>query len=217
MKHFEIATTLPTQTINGIAYVTKAKGELAPLSAIKPEHVEEDEMVRRLAARAVEINRLLSEFRTLIFDEVTAYRSVLAEKYGVSRGGKKGNITLTTLDGSLRLTIAIGDTISFGPELEVAKTIIDDCIRRWSDGANKNMQALVDQAFQVDKTGAINTDRILALRRLQIEDETGDWKKAMDVIADAVRVTASKEYARFHTTDPRSDETTRIALDLANA
>lgn len=126
-------------------------------------------------------------------------------------------MTFTTVDTGIRLTIAVGETLTFGPELEVAKQLIDDRIRRWSEGASNNIRALVDQAFQVDKKGKLNTDRILALRRLKIEDETGDWEKAMNIIGDSVRVIASREYARFHVIDKETGSETPIRLDLANA
>ncbi|WP_275789737.1 DUF3164 family protein [Pararhizobium gei] len=212
-----IPTSMPTEEINGIAYVRLAKNELKTLSSLKPEHIEEDELVRRLAAKAAAANEILVALREEIFSEVTALRDLLADKYGVKRGGSKGNITLSTVDTTLRLTIAIGDTLAFGPELEVAKELIDTCIRRWSEGSSNNIRALVDQAFQVDKKGKLNTDKILGLRRMKIEDETGDWEKAMNIIGDSVRTLSSKEYARFYMVDQQTGDDKPIRLDLANA
>lgn len=213
----KISPTIPTEEIGGVSYVNKGKGEMIALSAIKPEHIEEDELVRRLSIKAAEVNRILSTLRAEVFDDVMAYRELLAEKYNVKRRGTKGNITLTTVDTSLRLTIQVSDTLTFGPELEVAKEIIDGCIRRWSEGSNDNIRALIDQAFQVDKQGKLNTDRILGLKRLKITDDTGEWEKAMTVISDSVRVMASKEHARFYAVDKDTGNATRIPLDLANA
>jgi hypothetical protein len=213
----EIPTSIPIEMFNDTAYVRKGKDDLIVLSSVKPEHIEEDELVRRLAAKASKINAMLADFREEIFGEVSAYRALLAEKYGVVRRGKKGNITLTTVDTGLRLSIAIGETMTLGPELEVAKELIDGCIRRWSEGSNNNIRALVDQAFQVDTKGKLNVDRILSLRRLKIEDETGHWESAMNIIGDSVRVVTSKEYARFYVVDRQTGEDKPIRLDLANA
>lgn len=212
-----IPTSIPTEDHNGVPYVNKGNGDLIALANVKPEHIEEDELVRRLAAKAAEMNAALSSFRDEIFGEVAAYRELLAEKYGVKRRSRKGGITLTTVDTGLRLTIAIGETLTFGAELEVAKELIDGCIRRWSEGSSNNIRALVDQAFQVDKKGKLNTDRILGLRSLKIEDDTGDWEKAMNIIGDSVRVMASKEYARFHIVDKQTGVENQIKLDIANA
>jgi len=215
--NISISPTIPTEEISGVPYVNKGKGEMIALSAIKPEHVEEDELVRRLTIKAAKVNEALAALRAEVFDEVMAYRELLAEKYNVKRRGTKGNITLTTVDTSLKLAIQVSDTLTFGPELEVAKEIIDGCIRRWSQDSNDNIRALIDQAFQVDKQGKLNTDRILSLKRLKITDETGEWEKAMTVISDSVRVMASKEHARFYSVDKDTGNAARIPLDLANA
>jgi hypothetical protein len=213
---FKIAETLPTEEHGSVQYVRKARDELMPVSAIKPEHMMEDQLVRKLAARSVAINAELAAFRRDIFDDIAAFRQLLLEKYEVKRGGKKGNLTLTTVCGQVALEIQVAETLAFGPELEVAKALIDGCIRRWSEGSNDNIRALIDQAFQVDKQGKLNTDRILGLRGLKMSDETGEWEKAMEAIADAVRVTSSKEHARFYIRKS-DDGRQRIALDLANA
>lgn len=215
--NISISPTIPTEEISGVPYVSKGKGEMIALSAIKPEHIEEDELVRRLSIKAAEVNKVLAALRAEVFDEVMAYRELLAEKYNLKRRGTKGNITLTTVDTSLKLSIQVSDTLTFGPELEVAKEIIDGCIRRWSEGSNDNIRVLIDQAFQVDKQGKLNTDRILGLKRLKITDDTGEWEKAMTVISDSVRIMASKEHARFYSVDKETGNASRIPLDLANA
>lgn len=213
---FEIPSSIPTEEIGGTVYVRRPKNELVLYSSLKPEHIEEDELVRRLAIKAARANAMLAELREETLSEVSALRELLAEKYGVKRRGKKGNVTLITVDGSIRLSISIGETMTFGPELEVAKELIDECIRRWSEGSNNNIRALVDQAFQVDKNKGLNVDRILGLRRLKIEDETGDWEKAMNIISDSLRTLSSKEYARYYVVDKDTEAATPIKLDLAN-
>lgn len=212
----KISPNMVTEEHGGIVYAVLPKGELKPATAIKPEHIEEDELVRRLAIKAADLNAALVKLREEIFADVAAFRDLLAEKYNVKKGGAKGNITLATLDGTLQLKIQIAETLTFGPELEIAKGVIDECIRRWSEGSNDNIRALVDQAFQVDKQGKINADRILALRRLKMVDETGEWEKAMNIISDSVRTASSKEHARFYQQSSSGDQE-RIALDLANA
>lgn len=58
------------------------------------------------------------------------------------------------------------------------------------------MQAIVNQAFDTDKEGQINTGRVLSLRRLDIKDER--WLRAMNAIGEAVQVVGSKSYIRVY-------------------
>lgn len=55
---------------------------------------------------------------------------------------------------------------------------------------------LVDDAFNVGKSGLVSTAKILGLRRLKISDAT--WKKAMDAITESIQVVSSKTYMRFY-------------------
>lgn len=95
----------------------------------------------------------------------------MAEKYGRTRGGVKGNVTFSSFDGSEQITIRVQETLTFGPELQIAKDLIDECVTEWSEGANANLRAIIGDAFQVDKEGQLNTGRILSLRRVKIQDE----------------------------------------------
>lgn len=195
-------------------YWRDAKGALIPVETIKPEHQEEDALVRSLAEEAEDLSKRLAAFKARALGDVQAFRDLVAEKYGAKRGGAKGNVTLSRFDGAAKIQVAVAENITFGAELEAAKALIDDCIHRWSEGANANLRALIDQAFQVDKQGKISTSRVLGLRRLAIED--GDWLRAMDAISDAVRVTGTKTYVRVYRRNEGQEDHEPVALDLAS-
>jgi hypothetical protein len=130
------------------------------------------------------------------------------------RGAKgKGNVTLTSFDGRFKVERAVAESLVFDERLQVAKEIIDKCVHRWAKGSNKNIQALVNHAFQVDKAGNVSTARVLSLRQIAIEDE--DWERAMTAIADSMRATASKSYLRFYERNDATGEYVAISLNAA--
>jgi hypothetical protein len=195
-------------------YRRDAQGRLVPLAMVKREHLLEDELVRDLHSHAVAISELLRKFRTDALFQIDALQDLLAEKYNAQRGGQRGNLTLSTYDGMLRVQLAIADQVELGPELQVAKSLVDECIRGWSKGASVELQAIVMDAFDVDKKGRLNTDRILGLRRLAIEDP--NWLKAMEAIGDAVRVVSSKRYLRFYSRAAQGDKLNQVPLDMTS-
>jgi hypothetical protein len=205
---------MTTETALPEGYWMDAKGALIPVSAIKPEHQEEDALVRELVAEAEALSARLAAFKARALGDVQAFRDLVAEKYGAKRGGQKGNVTLSRFDGSAQILVAVAENITFGAELEAAKALIDGCIHRWSEGANANLRVLIDQAFMVDKQGKISTHRVLGLRRLNIDD--ADWTRAMDAISDAVRVTGTKTYVRAYKRGQREDDRIPISLDIAS-
>ncbi len=177
-------------------YMRDAKGSLVPVTKIKPEHLLEDELCNRLARGALALRETLHTWREVAFGEVDGLLDILRTEYQAPLGGAKGNVKLSSYDGLIRVEVAVQDSIEFGPALAAAKSLIDQCITRWVDGANDNLRVIVNDAFSVDKTGRLAVDRILGLRRLSIDDL--EWKRAMEAISDAVRVVSSKRYIRFY-------------------
>jgi hypothetical protein len=199
-------------TINQDEYMKDRKGRLVPISQISDYDLAMDSFVREQVTAAKAKNAELSEFKDRAFNECYAWLDLVAEKYGRTRGGVKGNVTFPSFDGSQQITIRVQETLTFGPELQIAKELFDECVTDWSKGANANLQAIVTDAFQVDKEGQLNTGRILSLRRVKIQDER--WIKAMDAISESLQVAMSKTYINFREKD-KSGKLVNIPLDIA--
>lgn len=176
-----------------------AQGRLVPESQIKAVDKARDELVHELFAKAKELNRQIVEFKRNAFADIAAFVELSAEEYGVQRGGTKGNVTLLSFDGELRVQRAMADHIQFDERLQAAKELIDECLREWTADARPEVAILVQDAFRSDSAGKIRTGSVLALRRLDITDER--WLQAMEAIGDAVQVVGSKSYVRFHHRD----------------
>ena len=128
-------------------------------------------------------------------------------------GGKKGNLTLYSFDGAIKVQVAIAEHMVFDEHLQAAKHLIDECIIDWSQGSRDEIKVLVQSAFDTDKEGKINTGRVLGLRRLDIRDEK--WQMAMKAISESLQVVGSKEYIRFYERIGSSDQYQPISLDIA--
>lgn len=196
-------------------YWQDAKGNLIPEAKIKTIDKVQNELVYRLCGMARDQSAILASFKRISADELAAFVSLSGSEYGVQVGGDKGNVTLMSFDGKYKLVRQVSDSITFGPQLLAAKQLIDNCVHRWAAGANDNIRALVNHAFQTDKTGQINTARVLALRQLDIKDE--EWLRAMQAIADSIQTLSSKPYVRFYERDDKTGEYLPIVLNVAAA
>ena len=194
-------------------YWENAKGNLVPDSLVKPIDKLRDQLVKELCSFAEVKSTDMTKFKLKTLGDVHAFIETSTEQYGVKTGGKKGNVTLMTFDGKQKVVLQMQDRITFGEQLQAAKLLIDKCVIRWSAGSNDNIKVLVNDAFQVDKEGLINTGRVLGLLRLDIQDE--DWKLAMKAIADSRQVADTKPYLRFYKRAEVSAEWKPISLDLA--
>jgi hypothetical protein len=194
-------------------YVKDARGRLVPESMVKPIDQLRDQTVTALVDAAKLLQAQLAEFKARAFTDIATFVDTSNEQYGVKVGGNKGNISLITFDGRYKVVRQIAEHIQFDERLQAAKELIDECIREWTEGSNDKIKALINEAFQVDKEGNVNTGRILGLRRLAIEDPK--WSTAMRAIVDSIRVTGSKPYIRLYERDEQTEEYRAISLDLA--
>ena len=201
--------------VNGKTYMPDAKGNLVPAEAIRAEHKLEDEMVRKVAGYARDLSAQIARFKQHTFDDIGAFEALLAQEYGATKGGAKGNKTFLTFDGLMKVMVQVSDTIDFGSQLQVAKGLIDECLVEWSADSRTEIRSIITRAFNVDKEGQINRSEIFMLLRLDIEDER--WQRAMDAIRAAMRVVGSKIYVRCYERDRPDGNWRAITIDLAKA
>jgi hypothetical protein len=192
-----------------------AKQDLKLLSSVKPMDKLADEAVRKMVDFARDLSSQIARFKGHCFDDIGSLQALIAQEYGATFGGRKGNISLSTVDGTLKVTVQVADQIEFGPELQAAKSLVDMCLAEWSAGSRDELIAIVNRAFNVDKAGQINRAELFMLLRVDIADER--WKSAMQAIRDSIRVIGSKTYIRFYERAASDGGWRAITLDLASA
>jgi len=201
--------------VDGSWYMRDAKRNLVPFTAVKAGDLLMDETVRSMIDGASALSAAIAAFRLEAFARVAEFQGLLSQEYGAARGGAKGNVTLLSVDGCLKVQVQVADLIDFGPELQAAKAIIDELLTEWSATSGDELRAIVHRAFDVDKAGQISHTALLMLLRTNIRDLR--WLRAMDAIRDSMRVVGSRSYVRFYAR-PAPDEAWRgISLDIASA
>ncbi|KZN69161.1 DUF3164 family protein [Pseudoalteromonas luteoviolacea] len=195
-------------------FLKDGKGNLVALANVKQTDLIKDEFVKKAIELAEKQQQALADFKHQQMEEADDFLELLAQEHGVNLGGKKGNLTLRSFDHSLSVKIQIQERIELGPELQIAKEMIDKCISDWTEGGNQNIKAIVNKVFSTDKQGTINPQRILGLRKLEIQDESGKWQKAMDIIAESVTTIDSSRFIRFYKRDEQGADQA-ISLDIA--
>lgn len=196
-------------------YRKDAQGRLVPATLIRPIDLARDALVQEIVGKASIVAAQVAELKDGIFNDIAAFVSLSAEQYGVKLGGAKGNVTLVSFDGRYKVLRAIQETLVFDERLQAAKALIDACLQRWSEGAQPEIKVLINDAFRVDQAGNINTNRVLGLRRLAIQDD--EWQRAMTAIGEALQVAGSKSYVRIYERIGTSDEYRPLSLDMRGA
>jgi hypothetical protein len=189
-----------------------AQGRLVPVNLVKDVDKVRDTLVREIAGKALALRETMRVFRDDAMGDMATFVELSAEQYGAKVGGHKGNLTLTSYDGQFKIQRSIAETLVFDERLQAAKELIDECITEWTEGSRDELKALINDAFQVDKEGRINTGRVLSLRRLAIDDDR--WRRAMQAVSDSLQVAGTKAYIRIYAR--REDgKYEAVSLDMA--
>ena len=199
--------------IDGNIYMGDGRGGWQPLETIKPQHMLEDETVRKIVSYGLPLSEQVKRFKAHTFDDIGAFEAILAQEYDARIGGKKGNKTLMSVDQLYKVEVRVSDRIDFGPELQTAKQLFDECLNEWSAEARAELRGLVTDAFNTDKQGQINRALIFMLLRRDSTDPR--WKRGQDAIRDAMRTVGSKTYVRCWHQATHDAPWEPITIDLA--
>ena len=196
-------------------YMKNASGHLVPIAQVREQDRLRDQVAQDLFREAQDLSARLKAFKSKALGDIADLVAIAGEKYGINMGGKKGNVTVNSYDGAIRIQRAHADQIAFTEELEVAKELINGCIDRWSEGANPHIRVLVDRAFRTDTKGQIKTAAVLELLRLEINDD--EWQRAMEAIKDSIQSTGTAVYIRVYQRVGDTDRYDQVVLDVAGA
>lgn len=201
--------------VHGNKYMPDGTGALRAIETIKPSKLLCDGMVRREFGFALALADQLARFKGHLMTNLGSFDALMAQEYGVTIGGKKGNRTYTSFDGLWKIEVRIQDRIAYSSELQQAKALFDECLNEQAAGAPPLLRSIVTNAFDTDKEGQINRTNIHVL--LNTEDDDPRWKRGQEAIRDAMYVIGAKEYVRFSMRDSCRDAFRSLTIDLANA
>lgn len=202
-------------TVDGKPYMRDARGALVPLELVKATDQLEDQTVRKVFGFALALSEQVSRFKAHTFEDLGDFDALLAQEYNLTKGGPKGNRTYTSFDGLMRVSIRVADLIDFGPGLQTAKALIDECINEWAADSRAEIRAIVTRAFNTDREGQINRSEIFGLLRHDITEPR--WVEAMRALREAMRVIGSRTYVRIEHRPAPDARWSAVTIDLASA
>lgn len=182
-------------------YMENGLGHLVPVANVAELDKLRDETVRRMVDAAEAVGRMVARFRAQASADVAAFCELSAQEFGAEIGGEKGNVTMTSYDGSMKVVRARADEITFTEAVRVTRELCFRCIEKWSEGVNANLATVVRKSFETDRNGHLSAAKILSLRSYEIRDDP-DWDAAMRALDGAIQVIGSRQYVRFYRRGP---------------
>ncbi len=194
-------------------YMENRAGERIPKAAVKTKDILRDEWVKERIQRAKEIRDLIFDFRIETLRGMEDLEDLLAAEYGVElRSNTKGNRSITSFNGRLKVERDSREITAFDEQIHIAKELIDECLEDWTKDGRMEIKAIVQKAFKLDKRGRMNIREIKSLRQFEFDDNR--WKKAMEIIADSEVFLQSKISVSFHQKRAIDGKWTRLELKM---
>jgi len=177
-------------------YMEDGRGNLVHVKNVKPIDQLRDQLVMSIIKEGQKAEAAVAEFKLQAFQDIESFRTLSAERYGHVPGGNKGNVTLTSYNGKYRVVLARQDHPAFNEALNVAQSLIRECIDEWTAGSRDEVRLMIDHAFAPNAAGQVSVSKVMGLRQLDIDHPK--WKTAMEAIADSVTVVATRTYIRIY-------------------
>lgn len=200
---------------NGGQYMLDGTGNLRAIENIKPADKLRDEMIRREFGFVLALHHQVARFKGHLMTNLGSFDAMMAQEYDVKIGGRKGNRSYTSVDGLWRIIVRMHDHIAYGPEMQAAKALFDECLNEWAADTRPALRSIVSKAFDTNKEGQINRANIHNL--LNTEDDDPRWKRGQQAIRDAMYMIGAKEYVRFEMRADCRDRWQSVTIDLASA
>ena len=198
--------------IDGTKYYLKSDGSLVPETQVKDIDKLRDQVVQKAAENLMDLKTRMIQEKAAVIEDILEFMDVSAEQYGVKLGGEKGNLTLTSIDGNVRLEYKNNDSITFNEQILVAKQLMDEYLDDLTKDSNPELRTIVSAAFRL-RQGRIDVKSVLRLREYNISDER--WRKAMDVIDDAKQIISTKKSLRLYIRNKLSGDMEFQPFDLS--
>lgn len=210
-----------TKTENGVTYWLNRNGKYIPLKNVQKHMQRKDKVVDGIIGRVVSLRERMKREKLKIISDVNKYLSwhqrVILKEHGIKdkdHNFADGNVILSNYANTAAVELKINNMIVFDEQLQVAKKMVDSCVKRWSKGSRNEIRLLVDDAFNVDKKGKINTWMILRLTKYNINDK--EWKAAMKIILDSMQVAGTRQYLNMKVRKDKDSKWQTINLSFSS-
>lgn len=182
------------QNVNGKEYCINSAGSMVPIEAVRDIDKLRDSVVTRIAEKIKALEVYMKEVKAQCMSDIEEFLVISAEQYNVKMGGSKGNVMLTSYDGSEQIVLAQANNLVVNEGVNMAKALIDEYLADITSEASPDLRAIVTLAFRV-KQGRMDVKRLMELKQCDIRDER--WLKAMEIISDSVTVASTTPCLRL--------------------
>lgn len=189
-----------------------AKGDLVPVKYVSAFDKLRDHHVNKIINHGRKIRTQLEGF---MIESIRLMNEVAAQK---ESHGDKGNLSVSSFDGLLRVSIRQRYNIFFDSRVREARdkmfAYVDSVLARVKVEDAQALRVILQEAFRVGSNNMLSTSKVMALIRMDIKN--ADWKAAQEVLKAALTPQKGKQYLMLETRLDSNHDYQSIRLDVAD-
>ncbi|WP_336947367.1 DUF3164 family protein [Asaia sp. HN010] len=194
--------------------IPDASGRQVPVNCIRASTVLQHEVAEKIRDHFRELAEFTKDKKKQIFEEMQAYRDLLAQEYGLRSGGTRGGMTIRTYDAHTEVKLEERDYYRVTPEITIAQALIGKILDDLTEQASGDLRAIVMRAFDTDKrTGQPNVGSILKLKSMVIDHP--QWPEARRALEDSLVVISSKSAVTCHVRPDLDHPREQLVVDFS--
>lgn len=167
------------------------RGNEVPREYVPDFDRKNEVVVGKIFRNAERISDQLAKFKKESFKAADKLYGEMLKNANITASDRKGNYTLTSFDKSVKIEVNVADRIDFDDNITLAQEKLNEFIKKKTDGADKELAALVNHAFTTRK-GRLDKARIFGLMQLNIKNQL--WDEAMELIRKSITTNSSVRY-----------------------
>jgi hypothetical protein len=179
-------------------WVQNAIGNKVRMENVPALDLLKDEVVMDLFQEGFGIFDSIRRWVDRVDTRIMGYRQLAAQEHGVVWRKDDGGFELISSDGRLKVEVNLGSIKKFKDSIHDARKMVEECITRWADGADANLQTFAARAFQTNEQGQFSKDKLMDLLTFTPQTPDEQWTRAMDLIRRSLEIVGKRRYTRLY-------------------
>lgn len=194
--------------------IQTAPGNYVPVEKIRPLYMVQHQTAISLVGKMRDLAEENKRRKAAIYADIQSYLDLVMEHYNARLGGRRGGVTIVSFGDCHKVAVNVADYMRVTSALPAAQALVNEILDDLTGDANSDLRALIASAFERDeKTGRVNVQRLLALRRLSLSHPR--WPDAVNAISDAVEMSGSKAAIRAYYRETPQDAWEQVVVDFS--
>lgn len=195
-----------------ITTMKDSNGNDIPLKYVSAYDKVRDRVTRKILARFLKARAELEKLVASCIDDLDSLKGT-KEKLG-----KRGNFQASSFDGLINVQIRQQYNIVLDSRVARARELmleyIDGILGKVGGNDAQALKLIVNEAFRANSDGILPTSKIMALMRMEIDND--NWREAKAILQDAIKPQKGKRYLLCETRPSTQREFRAIRLDIAD-